>query len=267
MGPRNAQAGEGHTLGHILLGQEAHPGAGSPRLPVERERRTLNQTESVMSDWNFQVSLAGVAPAGTGGRNLPTGYYTGKIVEADGTTTSTGRPQVKFRVEITDAEYQGVVRTTWIGIPQAADDNVRYYWRALFESAGYTPAQIESGVINASAGLFIGRPVTLHYTQGDKDAGTRDELKFLAPAAWEAGKKSERAVTAQAQATGSALGANAPVQAQAQATFGGMGVSVQTPTQAGGLGGSLGGLGGGMGGMGAKPAASANDLLKSLGAS
>ena len=214
-----------------------------------------------MADWNFQVSLAGVAPAGTGGRNLPTGYYTGKIVEAEGTTASSGRPQVKFRVEITDAEYQGVVRTTWLGIPQTADDNVRYYWRALFESAGYTPAQIESGVINASAALFIGRSVTVHFTAGDKDAGTRDELKFLAPAAWEAGKKSERAVTAQTQATGSALGANASVMPQqAAGGLGGMSISVQTPTAGGGLGG-IGGLGG------AKPAASANDLLKSLGAS
>ena len=212
-----------------------------------------------MSDWNFSINLAGVAPAGTGARNLPTGYYKGKIVEADGTVASSGRPQVKFRVEITDAEFAGIVRTTWLGIPQSADDNVRYYWRAAFESAGYTPAQIESGTINASPALFTERSVTVHFTAGDKDAGTRDELKLISPAAWEAGKKTVVPV----QANGSAIGA--AVQAPVTQAFGGglAGASVAAPV--GGLGGfaaasakPAGGIGGGGG---------AADLLKALGAS
>lgn len=214
-----------------------------------------------MSDWNFNVNLAGVAPAGAGLRNLPTGYYKGKITDADGTVASTGRPQVAFKIEITDPEFGGISRMTWLGIPQAADDNVRYYWRAAFESAGYTPAQIEAGAINASPSLFVGREVTIHYTQGDKDAGTRDNLRFLSPAAWDQGKKSETAVAA--GANGSALG--------------GTGAKVTVPS-GGGMGapagGGLGGMGGGMGGFGggaalngaggAKPAAT--DLLKALGA-
>lgn len=203
-----------------------------------------------MADWNFNINLAGVAPAGAGARNLPTGYYSGKIVEADGTVASSGRPQVKFRVEITDPEFAGIVRTTWLGVPQSPDDNVRYYWRALFESAGYTAAQIEAGTINASPALFVERAVTVHFTAGDKDAGTRDELKFLAPNAWAQGKKSEKVVTQGATVQGPTLGA-APS------------VTVQTPTAGGlGLGGAVAaqkpaGLGGG----------GAADLLKALGAS
>jgi hypothetical protein len=216
------------------------------------------------ADWNFNVNLAGVAPAGAGARNLPTGYYKGKIVDADGTVASTGRPQVAFKVEIIDPEYAGIVRTTWLGIPQAADDNVRYYWRAAFESAGYTPAQIEAGVINASPSLFLGREVTVHYTMGDKDAGQRDNLRFLAPGAWEQGKKSEGAVAN--AGNGSALGGvGAKVTMPTQALGGGMGATVATP-MGGGMGGGLGGAAlntGGMGG-GGKPAAT--DLLKALGA-
>jgi hypothetical protein len=205
-----------------------------------------------MSEWNFNVNLAGVTPAGAGARNLPTGYYKGKIVEADGTVASSGRPQVKFRVEITDPEYAGIVRTTWLGIPQSAEDNVRYYWRAAFESAGYTPAQIEAGTINASPALFLEREVTVHFTAGDKDAGTRDELKFLAPAAFAAGKKAESAVGAP---TGSALS----------------GAKVTTPAMGGGLGGgAVSAMGGGLGGATVtKPATggvAAADLLKALGA-
>jgi len=216
-----------------------------------------------MADWNFSVNLAGVAPAGAGNRNLPTGYYKGKIVEADGTVASTGRPQVAFKVEITDAEYAGIVRTCWLGIPQAAEDNVRYYWRAAFEAAGYTPAQIEAGNINASPSLFVGREVTVHYTMGDKDAGQRDNLKFLAPVAWEQGKRAEGAVAN--AGNGSALGGAKVTVPQGGglggAVGGGMGgVAVTTPA-----GGGLGGMGGGMGGA-AKGGASASDLLKALGA-
>lgn len=217
-----------------------------------------------MADWNFSVNLAGVAPAGAGNRNLPTGYYKGRITEADGTVASTGRPQVAFKVEITDAEYAGIIRTCWLGIPQTADDNVRYYWRAAFEAAGYTPAQIEAGNINASPALFVGREVTVHYTQGDKDAGQRDNLKFLAPVAWEQGKRAEGAVAN--AGNGSALG-GAKVTTPAGGGLGGAvgggmggGVAVTAPA-----GGGLGGMGGGMGGA-AKGGASASDLLKALGA-
>lgn len=212
-----------------------------------------------MAEWNFSVNLAGVAPAGTGARNLPTGYYKGRIVEADGTVASTGRQQVAFKVEITDTEFAGIVRTTWLGIPQGAEDSVRYYWRACFESAGYTPAQIEAGTINASPALFVGREVTVHYTAGDKDAGQRDNLRFLAPAAWEQGKKSEGAVAN--AGNGSALGGGAKVTVPG-GMGGGMGATVTTP-QGGGLGG---GLGGGIGGGAKGGGVAASDLLKALGA-
>jgi hypothetical protein len=190
-----------------------------------------------MAEWNFSVNLAGVAPAGTGARNLPTGYYKGKIVDADGTVASTGRPQVAFKVEITDPEYAGVVRTTWLGIPQSADDGVRYYWRAAFESAGYTPAQIEAGTINASPALFVGREVTIHYTAGDKDA------------------------VANAGSNGSALGGGAKVTMPNTQAVGGMGggMAATVTTPAGG------GLGGGLGGA-PKGGVAAADLLKALGA-
>lgn len=210
------------------------------------------------ADWTFSVNLAGVAPAGAGARTLPTGYYKGKIVDADGTVASTGRPQVAFKVEVTDPEYAGIVRTTWLGIPQSADDNVRYYWRAAFEAAGYTPAQIEAGAINASPSLFLGREVTIHFTAGDKDSGQRDNLRFLAPVAWEQGKRSEGAVTAN---NGSALG-GAKVTMPTQTLGGGMGGGMAV-SMGGSMGGGLGGAAISTGSAG-KPAAS--DLLKALGA-
>jgi hypothetical protein len=215
-----------------------------------------------MAEWNFNVNLAGVAPAGAGARNLPTGFYKGKIVEADGTTASTGRPQVAFKVEITDAEYAGIVRTTWLGIPQSADDNVRYYWRACFEAAGYTPAQIEAGTISASPALFIGREVTVHYTAGDKDAGQRDNLRFLSPAAWEQGKRAEGAVGV---GGGAALGGAKVTTPAGGGLGGGMGATVTTPAGGMGMGGGLGGSA--LGGGAVKTGTAATDLLKALGAS
>ena len=206
------------------------------------------------SEWNFDMNLAGVTPAGMGGRELPTGYYTGKIVEAEAETSQNGRPQVKIRVEVTDPDFIGIVRTTRIGIPQSAEDKVRFFWRALLESVGYTPAQIDAGAVKMSAKLITGRECFLHYTQGDKDAGVFDNLRFLTPVIYEAGKKQENAAAGSALAGGSVgdLG-------------GGIGVTASAPSA--GIGG-LGLAGGKPAPALAKPAATtnSNNLLKALGA-
>lgn len=201
------------------------------------------------NDWSFDMNLAGVTPAGVGSRELPTGFYTAKVIEAEAETSQNGRPQVKIRVEITDADFAGIPRTTRIGIPQSADDKVRYFWRSLLESVGYTPAQIDAGAVKMSAKLLTDRECFVHYTQGDKDAGVYDNLRFLTPATFAAGKRAADAQPGSAAATG----------------MGGIGVSASAPTASAGIGGI-----GGMGGIkpvvtAQKAATNSNDLLKALG--
>ena len=199
--------------------------------------------------WNFSVNLSGVTPASGGARELPEGFYTVTVIEAEPVQSSTGRMQIAVKTQVADGDYAGIVRTTRLGVPQAADDKVLYYWRAAFESMGYTPAQIDAGAVTVSREILVGRTATIYYKPGDKDAGIYEDYKFLTPTDWQARKHTfEAGKNAQGSALGSAnLGMartaaapvnNTPVMSQ---------VTAPAPTQTlaapamNGLGGGLGG--------------------------
>jgi len=136
------------------------------------------------NNWSFGVNLSGVTPAKGKGKalELPEGYYTATITDAYERAEKPGR--VIFKLAIKDAPYTGLVRTTGINMPKSAEDNVRYYWRALLESAKFTPAQIDAGEVGMSRELLSGKEVTIHFVPGDRDAGVYEELQFLSPSDW-----------------------------------------------------------------------------------
>lgn len=186
--------------------------------------------------WNFQVNLSGVTPASGGARNLPEGFYTGKVIEAEPTQTQSGKTQIAIKVQVVGGEYDGIVRTTRIGIPTGPDDKVLVFWRAALESMGYTPAQLDAGAVAISKEVMMGRDAAFYYKPGDKDAGVYDDFKFLTPTDF---ATRSSAFAAGKSAQGSALGAATLGNARALAT----------PSLGGGIAtapanGALGGLGG-----------------------
>jgi len=197
-----------------------------------------NVNPNANANWAFQVNLSGLrAPTG-GSAQLPEGYYKAVITDAYTLNDKPGR--VIIKATISEGEFTGTVRTTGLGIPKSAQDGVRYYWRGLLESAGYTPAQIDAGEVGMNRALLVGKTVTVHYVPGDKDAGIYEELSFLPLAAWE----SKAAAFAKAQNGGAAVqsapGMNVVAQqavgaALAGALGGGPAVTVAAPSN--GLGG------------------------------
>jgi hypothetical protein len=198
-----------------------------------------SQNPNANTNWAFQVNLSGLrAPTG-GAAALVEGYYKGTITDAYTLNDKPGR--VILKVTVSEGEFAGTVRTTGLGIPKSAQDNVRYYWRGMLESAGYTPAQIDAGEVGMNRALLVGRSVTVHYVPGDKDAGIYEELNFLPPAAWE----TKAAAFAKAQNGGAAVQASPSLStvstqqavgaALAGALSGGPAVTVAAPTN--GLGG------------------------------
>ena len=178
--------------------------------------------------WNFQVNLSGVPAASGGSRELPEGFYTGAVIDAEPGQSSTGRTQIAIKVQVNSGEFNGVIRTTRLGVPTSAEDKVLYYWRAAFESLGYTPAQIDAGAVTVSKDVLVGRTAHFYYKPGDKDAGIYEDFKFLTPSDW-----SNRKATFEASknAQGSALGAAATVTRP-----------VVTPVSAPVMNGNLGGF-------------------------
>jgi hypothetical protein len=127
-------------------------------------------------NWAFQVNLSGLrAPTGAAAQ-LPEGYYKATITDAYTLNDKPGR--VIIKTTISEGEFTGTVRTTGLGVPKSAQDGVRYYWRGLLESAGYTPAQIDAGEVGMNRALLVGKSVTVHYVPGDKEAGIYEELVF-----------------------------------------------------------------------------------------
>ncbi len=162
-------------------------------------------------NFNFNVNLSGIRAASGGGTKLPEGFYEGTVSDAFQTTSNNGRPQIAIKVTL-KGQFDGMVRTAWMGVPQSEEDGVRYYWRAVFESLGYQSAEIDAGVIGVSRQVLVGRSCTIYYKPGDKDMGIYEELKFLAPHDF-AQQKAQ--FNAAATAPGSALGATAAPAANA----------------------------------------------------
>jgi len=196
-----------------------------------------NVNPNANANWAFQVNLSGLrAPTG-GAAQLPEGYYKATITDAYTLNDKPGR--VIIKTTISEGEFTGTVRTTGLGIPKSAQDGVRYYWRGLLESAGYTPAQIDAGEVGMNRALLVGKTVTVHYVPGDKDAGIYEELTFLPLAAWEskaaAFAKSQNG--AAVQTTGNVVTQQAVGSALAGALGGNNTPSVTVAAPSNGLGG------------------------------
>lgn len=113
---------------------------------------------------------------------LPTGTYQGRVSSARPHVASTGRPQIEIKVQVTEAPYQGAVRTAWIGLPTSPQDKVMYIWARVLLSIGIPGDKVKTlnldqermiAVLNASKVCYI------DYTAGNQDMGERDSLNFI----------------------------------------------------------------------------------------
>ena len=213
-----------------------------------------NNEVNVNRDWEFGVNLSGlVAPTGKGGNMLPTGYYTVRLTDLY-INPDRNPSRVVIKVQVAEGPFAGVIRTSGIGIPTSAEDKVRYYWRGLAESAGYTPTQLDGGEVNLSMGTFKDKTAYIMFTSKDDAEKGFEEVDFLPPLEWKQQKENfemgggaeqaaQRAQQAQAAAQkGSALGGGGGGGSTALG-----GSTVQKGSSSLGGGGSTPSLGGGGG--------------------
>jgi hypothetical protein len=131
--------------------------------------------------WGINVNLSGlVAP--TGNTNVEQGYYKGKVTDMYTKPEKPGRVIIKLTVA--EGPFAGAVRTTGLNVPKDAEDKVRYYWRGLAESVGYTPAELDAGEVNLSIGSFKDRTAHFFYTPKEMSTDGYDSLDFLPVAEW-----------------------------------------------------------------------------------
>jgi hypothetical protein len=174
---------------------------------------------TLVRDWDFDVNLSGlVAPTGKGGNVLPTGYYKVKLSDLY-VNPDRNINRVIIKLTVAEGPFTGAIRTTGFNKPNGPNDKVRYYWRGLAESAGYTPAQLDSGSLKLGLATFKDRDAYIFFQEKDEDAGRQyEDIDFLPPMEWSQQKQNfdlqqaalaQQAVASKA-AAGSALSA-APV--------------------------------------------------------
>jgi hypothetical protein len=164
----------------------------------------------------FTESFVGVAPSGTY-IQMPETTFKGKIVDievADG-KNDPGSKVAAFTVAVSDpSEYVGARRTFRLRIPDASEkgQNSKAMWRALLESLGYTPAQLDTGAITVTNEAILNREG--HFYHVPRKAGVKDsydEITVLTPTVYaqrkRAGVPQQAAQTVAATATGPANGA------------------------------------------------------------
>ena len=137
-------------------------------------------------NWNFNLDLSGVSAAG-GRIDVVEGYYNANVAEAY--VDSARNPnRVVFKVSFTDPGFQGVIRTGGLNKPGTTKNDNRAFWRALMESCGYQPAQLDQN-FQLSAAAVIGRPCKVYFRPRDQNAldndSRYDKLDFLAPKDWD----------------------------------------------------------------------------------
>jgi hypothetical protein len=213
-----------------------------------------NATEiNVQRDWDFSVNLSGLtAPTGKGGNMLPTGYYKVKLTDLY-VNPERNANRVIIKVQVSDGTFAGAIRTTGFNKPTSDEDKVRYYWRGLAESAGYTPAQLDAGEVNLGLNTFQGKDAFILFTDIEDSEDGFENVDFLPPMAWSQQKQNFDMVGAAEKkvapaAAGSALGTT----------------EVKEATALGGETKSLGG-GGGTNSLGGGDITSKSKLLSQLG--
>jgi hypothetical protein len=138
---------------------------------------------NVNRDWNVDVNLSGLnAPTGAKNMEVPEGFFKAKITDMY-VNPERNPNRVVIKMQISEGPFAGTIRTDGLNIPKSDEDKVRYYWRGLAESSGYTPAQLDNGSIQLGRGTFIDRIVHIHFTP-KAVTGDYEQIDYLPPSEW-----------------------------------------------------------------------------------
>ena len=157
---------------------------------------TLDRTTQLsfnLSGVTSVVSTASDTPA-------PQGYY---LVNIDDSFIDPSKNPNNIRFKLSVASGPEMGKLCWGSIMKLGstkNDNSRF-WRALFESMGFSPAQLDGGQFQFSLKDFVGKSAHIYWEPGDRDAGVWDECSFLSPGQWESQKAQFVATAGSAIAT------------------------------------------------------------------
>lgn len=132
-------------------------------------------------DFEFEIDLTGVrAPTGKS-VSMDEGYYKGTVDDMYINQDKPGRFVIQLKVK--DDPYVGNICSTGINVPTGNDDKVRFYWRALAESVGFTASELDKGTVKLSPKVFKGKTAHFYYAP-DPEGGKKITVHFFSPVEW-----------------------------------------------------------------------------------
>lgn len=143
-----------------------------------------NNDMNLDRDWSVTLNVSGIqAATGKKSEPLPKGFYKATITDAY-VNAERNANRVVFRMTVSEGGFAGSYCTTGLNKPKDASDNVRYYWRALAESVGFTSAQLDAGEVVMTPASFIDRVAHIRYTPKEESGSGYTKVDFLTPAEW-----------------------------------------------------------------------------------
>lgn len=137
--------------------------------------------------WSKTMNVAGAGIRGVPGAGFTeptTGGYVVKILktephEKDGVVSS-----IRFSTTIDSGDFAGTEIRVFIGLDETKGGN-RTSWRTALLSAGYTPAQIDTGDLELGPDTFEGRAAYIYYKAKDvNDPSSQSDRRFITPDAF-----------------------------------------------------------------------------------
>lgn len=118
---------------------------------------TPGANPNIIEDFEFEVNLSGlVAPTGNKAPEAPEGFYK-VLIENMYINKEKNENRCVMKNKVLEGPSAGSIIWDGINRPKDAGDPVRYYWRALAESVGYTSAQLDSGAVRLGPAAFKNR--------------------------------------------------------------------------------------------------------------
>ena len=141
------------------------------------------QEKEMDRDFDFSINLSGItAPTGQKNVDVPEGYYKAVVTDMY-VNPERNANRVIFKLTISEGPFSGVIRTHGLNKPKDGEDNVRYYWRGVSESCGYSPTALDAGEIEIGRTSFVDKVAHIHFVPKSDDSQW-EKVDFLAPTVW-----------------------------------------------------------------------------------
>ena len=134
--------------------------------------------------WSFTTQKLSQAKDIRLKRQVPKGYYKGKIYKAEPAIKDPNL--IKFGIRIIEGEYTGIFVNDVLKMASAVENEGNIaFWRSALLSCGHSEEAISQPDFEITQDHFLEKECYIHWTPKAADPkASHDSIKFLRPSIW-----------------------------------------------------------------------------------